>query len=148
MSEPRRQRTYDHRLRELVRKTGDLTIATEIGVPRSTVAGWIRCESVEVVTLDVIDKSEVDLQAEVLRLRRRVRILGTVVGLLLALLRVSGFRLDGKRVPGGDARTALKRAVERARGVLSLRAVLRVLHTSSSDRAAQRRHRGPFGPGA
>ena len=65
----RRQRTYDHRLRELVRKTGDLTIATEIGVPRSTAAGWIRAEPVEVVTLDILDKTEPALQAEVLKLR-------------------------------------------------------------------------------
>jgi len=54
MSEQRRQqRTYDHRLRELVRKTGDLTIATRLGVPRSTVAGWLRAQPQDVVTLDV-----------------------------------------------------------------------------------------------
>ncbi len=79
MSEPRRQRTYDHRLRELVHTTGDLTIATEIGVPRSTAAGWIRGEPIEVVTLDVLNKREGDLQAEVLKLRRRIRTLGAVV---------------------------------------------------------------------
>jgi hypothetical protein len=34
MSEERRQqRTYDHRLRELVRETGDPAIATRLGVP-------------------------------------------------------------------------------------------------------------------
>ena len=32
----RPQQRYDHRLRELVRRTGDLTIATDRGVPRST----------------------------------------------------------------------------------------------------------------
>ena len=67
-----------------------------------------------------------------MRLRRRLRILGKVVGLLLALLRVSGFKLDGRPIPEGKARDALKRAVDRARGVLSLRAELRVLHISSS----------------
>ena len=132
MCDPRRQMTYDHRLRELVRKTGDPTIATEIGVPRTTAVGWLRGEQREVVSLDVVDKSEVDLQAEVLKLRRRVRILGTVLGLLLALLRVSGFKLDGKRLPEGEDRDGLKRAVERARAVLPLRAVLRVLHLSPS----------------
>jgi hypothetical protein len=30
------QRRYDHRLRDLVQRTGDLTIATDLGVPRST----------------------------------------------------------------------------------------------------------------
>src|SRR5262245_3165799 len=32
----RTQQRYDHRLRDLVKRTGDLTIATDLGVPRST----------------------------------------------------------------------------------------------------------------
>ncbi len=39
---PRSQRTYDHRLVRLVEDTGDITIATGVGVPRSTAAGWLR----------------------------------------------------------------------------------------------------------
>jgi len=39
MSTERRLRIYDHRLVRLVQETGDATIATGIGVPRSTVAG-------------------------------------------------------------------------------------------------------------
>jgi hypothetical protein len=35
----RSQRRYDHRLRDVVRRTGDLTIATDLGVPRSTRVG-------------------------------------------------------------------------------------------------------------
>src|SRR5262245_10008510 len=42
MSPQRRQRAYDHRLVQLVQGTGDPCIATRLGVPRSTVAGWIR----------------------------------------------------------------------------------------------------------
>jgi hypothetical protein len=32
----RPQRCYDHRLQSLVQRTGDVTIATDLGVPRST----------------------------------------------------------------------------------------------------------------
>ena len=67
----RLQRTYDHRLRDLVRSTRDLTVATSAGVPRSTAAGWMRGPGRTTVTLDALSKSEQDLQAEVLRLRRR-----------------------------------------------------------------------------
>jgi hypothetical protein len=35
----RRQQRYDHRLRDLVQRTGDVTIATNLGVPRSTARG-------------------------------------------------------------------------------------------------------------
>ena len=38
----RPQHRYDHRFRELVQRTGDLTIATDRGVPRSTARGWLR----------------------------------------------------------------------------------------------------------
>ncbi len=41
MKPERQQRTYDHRLGRLVQDTGDMTIATRLGVPRSTAAGWI-----------------------------------------------------------------------------------------------------------
>jgi hypothetical protein len=37
----RPQQRYDHRLRNLVQGTRDVTIATYVGVPRSTALGWI-----------------------------------------------------------------------------------------------------------
>ena len=123
MSERRVQRRYDHRLQDLVRETGDLSIATEVGVPRSTASGWLRAEPQDVISLDVLDMRELQLQAELVKQRRRVRLLGGVVGLLMAVLRVYGFRLDGsrldgKRLPDGRDQKVLLRAVERARAVL------------------------------
>ena len=41
MTTARPQRRYDHRLRELVQRAGDLTIATDLGVPPSTARGWL-----------------------------------------------------------------------------------------------------------
>ncbi len=72
MAVPGCKKTYDHRLRELVRKTGDLSVATDLGVPRSTAAEWLSSEPKDVVTVCVLDMREVELQAEVLRLRRRL----------------------------------------------------------------------------
>ena len=38
----RPQQRYDHRLRNLVQRTGDVTVATDLGVPRSTArVGWL-----------------------------------------------------------------------------------------------------------
>ena len=50
---------YDHRLRELVQRTGDLTIATDLGVPRSTTRGWLRTAPTVVVSLVLIETSQV-----------------------------------------------------------------------------------------
>ena len=41
-STARPQQRSDHRLRDLVHRTGDVTIATDLGVPRSTARGWLR----------------------------------------------------------------------------------------------------------
>jgi hypothetical protein len=79
---------------------------------------------------------ETQLQAEVLKLRRRIRALGFVVALLPVLLRVSGFRLEARLMPPGPARTTLLRAVQRAREWLPLRAVLRLAGISSSRLSA------------
>jgi hypothetical protein len=38
-STTRQQRRYNHRLRNLVHRTGDVTVATDLGVPRSTARG-------------------------------------------------------------------------------------------------------------
>ena len=51
----RPQRRYDHRLRHLVQRTGDVTVATRLGVPRSTARGWLGTAPTVVVGLDVAD---------------------------------------------------------------------------------------------
>jgi hypothetical protein len=69
----RPQRRYDHRLRNLVQRTGDLTVATDLGVPRSTARGWLRAAPNAVVSLDVADLTDPELRWEVLKPRRRVQ---------------------------------------------------------------------------
>ena len=129
---PRPQKTYDHRLRELVRRTGDLTLATELGVPRSTAAGWLRQPDRATVTLDVLSKDAEDLQAEIIRLRRRIQRLRAVVRLLVALLRAFNVDLSQRRLPDGEAKSRLLGAIERAQPALKLRTVLRILGLSVS----------------
>lgn len=51
----RAQRCYDHRLRDFVRRTGNMSIATDLGVPRSTARGWLGKAPKVVVSVDVTD---------------------------------------------------------------------------------------------
>ena len=62
----RRQRRYDHRLRDLVQCTDDLSIATELGVPRSTARGWLAGAPRVVVCVEVADLTEPKLRHEIL----------------------------------------------------------------------------------
>ena len=131
-STSRSQQRYDHRLRDLVRRTGDLTVATDRGVPRSTARGWLRAAPRVVVTLDLAHLTEPELRPELLKLQRRVEKLIALLRLALALLHASGFRLSGERLPDGPAKRRILRAVDRARGCLPLRGVLRFLGLSPS----------------
>src|SRR5688572_19876785 len=135
----RPQQRYDHRLRDLVQRTGDLTIATELGVPRSTARGWLREPPTVVVSLEVADFTEAELRQEILKLRRRVEKLAALLRLALALLQTSGFRLSGERLPDGQAKLQILRAVARARECIPLRSVLRFLRVSPSRFQAWRR---------
>src|ERR671934_1084861 len=135
----RPQRRYDHRLRNLVQRTGDLTIATNRGVPRSTARGWLAASPTVVISADVADLTEPELRQEILKLRQRVEKLAALLRLALTLLQTSGFRLSGARLPEGEAKLRILRAVDRAGDCLPLRAVLRFLHLSPSRFQAWRR---------
>ena len=126
-STARRQRRYDHRLRELVHRTGDVTIATDVGVPRSTARDWLRVTPQVVVSLAVTTLSDQDLHHEVRRLRRQVQKLAALLRLVLAVRRVSGFTLSCERLPDGGNKQRILRAIEQARTCIPLRGLLRVL---------------------
>ena len=128
----RSQQRYDHRLRNLVQRSGDVTVATDLGVPRSTARGWLGKTQTVVVCLDVTELTEPELRHEVLELRRRVRKLTALLRLALALLQASGFRLTIARLPDGRDKLRILRAVDRAREHLPMRALLRFLRVSPS----------------
>src|SRR5262249_18250101 len=112
---------------DLVQPTGDVTIATDLGVPRSTARGWLGDGQTVVVSLDVANLKALELQQEVLELRRRVKKLTALLRLALALLRTSGFTLTHERLPDGRAKLRILRAIDRARAFVPLPAILRFL---------------------
>ena len=124
------RRSYDHRLRAIINEGVNARDLGELAIPRSTVASWISRGPVDVVTLDAEDT--IALQAEVLKLRRRVRLLAAVVGLLKGLLRISGFRLDGQRLADGRYKADVLATVDRAIKTIPLTAAMRVLGISAS----------------
>src|SRR5215469_12398837 len=126
----RSQHRYDHRLRNLVQRTGDVRVAMELGVPRSTARGGVVETPRVVVCLDATELTEPELRQEMLKLRRRVRKLTALLRLVLAVLQASGFRLTEARLPEGRDKLRILRAVDRAREHLPLRALLRFLRVS------------------
>ncbi|MCP4902748.1 MAG: transposase family protein, partial [bacterium] len=73
-----------------------------------------------------------DLLAEIRQYQQRTALLDAIVGLLIAMFRVSKVRLDYERLPEGESKKVLLRAIERAGKVLPLHAALRIARLSSS----------------
>ena len=128
----RLQRKYDHRLRNLVQTTGDLKLAIRHGVPPSTARGWRTKTTTEVVSLDVVELDTVGLQHEVIRLRRRITRLVSLLRIVVIVLKVSGISFNRVRLPEGTVKLQLLLAIERSRSHLPLRTVLRVIGLSQT----------------
>ena len=62
---------YNHRLRSLVHSSGDIRLAIQNGVPRSTARDWLRRPTPDVITLDVAAMTEEALRQEVVALRQQ-----------------------------------------------------------------------------
>ena len=84
----RQQQRYDHRLRELVRQSGDPATVAPLGAPRSTAIGWLKENDQPVITDRIMDTESSQLQAEILTLRARLQKLHAIILLLLVLIRV------------------------------------------------------------
>ncbi len=65
-------------------------------------------------------------------LESRISMLTAVLRLVLALLRISAFKLELQRVTEGAAKKVILSAVERARRSMPLSAALRVLRLSAA----------------
>ena len=89
-------------------------------------------KSAAVTSAPMLDQDEQDLRARVLKLERRVEVLATVVRLLIVLVRTCGFRLGHERVPEGEKKARVLRAIESARRTIQLRSVLRIVGLNGS----------------
>ena len=123
----RSRRAYDHRIKDQIIRAGDPELFPELEIPRSTALSWIRRGLGEVVSLDPDGRREPALRDRVAKLERRVAMLTAVLRLVLALLRISGFKLELSRVPDASGKRRLLGAIERARRCMPLSAALRVL---------------------
>ena len=104
----------------------------DLNIPKLTIRGWLRGEFKPAVGIEPISRTEAQLRAENARLRRRVRVLQTVMCLLLVLVRIIGRRLYGERLPDGAAKARLLNAIAKARKVIALASVLKVVGLSNA----------------
>jgi hypothetical protein len=73
------------------------------------------------------------------KLQRRTERETAIIGLLVVLLKLSGFRLDERRLPDATAKAKVLRAVDRSKDALSLKSTLRLVSLSPARYHAWKR---------
>jgi transposase InsO family protein len=135
----RKQKKYDHRLKDVVRATGRTDLARQHEVPESTARGWISAPRSEVVTSNVDALEVVELQRQLAALEEKTRRLQAIARCALARARATNASLDHKRIPDGKSKQRLMASIERARSGLPLRKVLKIVGLSASRYHAWKR---------
>jgi hypothetical protein len=126
------RRRYDFRIREAICESREPNtrrlrlLLPELNIPNSTIRSWFHRGIPDVVTSELVGDDQTQSLTENRELRRRIAILGAVVGVLVALLRLAKARFDFERIPESDSKRALLRAIERSKKGAPLHAVLRV----------------------
>ena len=133
------RRTYDHRIREMICETGVPGLFPELKIPRSTIRSWRHRVIPDVVTCDSLSAEKTELLVALQELRHRAAVLGAIVALLVAMLRLSERRLDHQRLPEGNGKRALLRAIDRASRVVPPSVALQIARLSPSRYHAWRR---------
>ena len=126
------RRSYDHRVREAICESRDPDLFPELQIPGSTIRCWLHRGAADVETADVLNDDRLKLLTENRELQRRVAFLGAMVGVLVALIRVSKSRLDFERIPDPNSKRVILRAIERSKKAMPLNSALRLAGISTS----------------
>ena len=111
------RRTYDHRLRDAIAATGNADLFRNVAIPASTRRTWARGEVRPVVAAVHVELEVYELLEQVDKLRQRAKVQAVMIGLLVRLLRLRGGKLDADRVPDGQTKSAVLRAIASASGL-------------------------------
>jgi len=113
------QSTYDHRLKELVRSTGNIDVAIQRGVPRSTARCWLAKTVTNVITVDDLDVSNTGQQREVLSLRRSNARFIALLRVIIIVMKVARFTLAQIRLSEEAPKRRVLYAIEHSRAHFS-----------------------------
>jgi transposase InsO family protein len=124
------KRTYDHRIRNAIAKSGNPSLFPELNVPRTTAQHWIREGEKEIITTPQFTKTESELVVEVEGLKRELAQAKTKLALINVALMVSGFRLQYIRIASADLKEKLLDAISKTVAVLSIKEALETIGLS------------------
>ena len=121
MDKPRRsKRSYDHRIKLAIARSGNHDLFPQLNIPRSTAKNWINRGVPETVTLEDFDLEKSDLIDQLLGLKNENTRLNAILDLLSSTLQIMGVNLKDGKVPEAERKTSILKAVEIARAKIPL----------------------------
>lgn len=136
---PQLRRRYDHRIRDAVIDGRELALVQKLAIPASTTRSLRRRGAAPVVALHPRDSELRELEVRIAWLERRSARLLALVRLLIALVRVTGARLDDTRLPQRAGKERLLRAIADAGEVVGRASVRRLTGLTDGRLRAWRR---------
>ena len=139
------KKVYDHRLRNYIRETKNISFALKLDVARSTISNWIHSPTQVVISHEIFDLNDIQIRHRILQLEHRIFRVTTVLILLLMMIRLLtsskadpknpslfGFQINYERLPEGKNKKRLLLGINQARKISQLQTNLRILKLNSS----------------
>jgi transposase InsO family protein len=125
-------RRYDHRIRNLIACSKDPYLFPKLHIPISTARSWIRRGPVDVVSVTEFDQSNEQLQMKIAKLEKELEEVRAETKLISSSIKIFGFVLQYKRLPGPLIKEAILKQLKMASKVVPLMRCLEIVGLSSA----------------
>ena len=114
-------RRYDHRLRNMVARSGLIDDFLNLDIPKSTLKSWIKNGTKEYITIEQFDQINEEVVNENIVLKKSLAEELTKNNLIFKTIRIFGFQIQYKRLPRPESKKSTLNVVAEATKNLSLK---------------------------
>jgi len=102
--ETQTRRTYDHRLKAIIKKYHNPYLFEELNIPSSTTRQWIHSSPSNFVTSDKFELSNEELLLELQVQKKLYKEISSKLFLLQSVNNIFSFKIDWKRLPNSQSK--------------------------------------------
>ena len=125
-------RRYDHRLRNMIARSGSIDDFLNLNIPQSTLKSQIKNGPKEYITIDQFELTSEELSKENIALKKSLAEELTKNNLISKTIRIFGFQIQYKRLPRPESKKSILNVVAEATNILSLKICLDIIGLSTA----------------
>ena len=125
-------RRYDHRLRNMIARSGSIDGYLGLDIPKSTLKSWIKSGPKEYITIDQFEQTSEEIIKENIALKKSLEEELAKNNLIFKTIRIFGFQIQYKRLPKPESKKSILNVVAEATKNLSLKTCLDIIGLSSA----------------